>query len=97
MDDEVDVSINETGPPGEAGAPGQEGEGGKTEGAGEGEDSLEQPEWSEEGPAEWEGEEEGVAQPATCSGSRYGADLWRRCERSEQSSHYSPDGILMSD
>ena len=45
----MEVSIRE-GPPGEAGAPGQ-GDGGKT-GAGEGEDSLEQPEWSEEGPAE---------------------------------------------
>ena len=68
----MEVSISD-GPPGEAGAPGQ-GEGGKT-GAGDGEDSLEQPEWSEEGPAECDGEEEGVAHPATCIGSRYGADL----------------------
>lgn len=38
--------------------------------AGEGELSLLQPEWSEEGPKEWEGEEEGVAQPCdTCKGS----------------------------
>jgi len=46
------------------------GEAGKR-GAGEGEDSLEPPECSEEGWEEWEGEEEGVAQPeATCRGSR---------------------------
>ena len=71
----MEVSISE-GPPGEAGAPGQ-GEGGKT-GAGDGEDSREQPEWSEDGPAEWDGEEEGVAHPATWIGSRYGADLTKK-------------------
>ena len=50
--------------------PGEAGAGGKV-GAGEGELSLLQPEWSELGPAECEGEEEGVAQPlATCRGSR---------------------------
>ena len=72
MEEEVEVSISD-GPPGDPGGP-RHGEGGKT-GAGDGEDSLEQPEWSEEGPAECDGEEEGVAHPATCIGSRYGADL----------------------
>ena len=59
VEEEVEVSIRLG--PGEAGK----------RGAGEGEDSLEPPECSEEGWEEWEGEEEGVAQPeATCRGSR---------------------------
>lgn len=97
----MEVSISD-GPPGEAGAPGQ-GEGGKT-GAGDGEDSLEQPEWSEEGPAECDGEEEGVAHPATCIGSRYGADLARKfsCKilllsAAGATNNVLPDGVLMSD
>ena len=69
MEEEAEVSISD----GPTGGP-RHGEGGKT-GAGDGEDSLEQPEWSEEGPAECDGEEEGVAHPATCIGNRYGADL----------------------
>lgn len=98
----MEVSISE-GPPGEAGAPGQ-GEGGKT-GAGDGEDSREQPEWSEDGPAEWDGEEEGVAHPATWIGSRYGADLAKNKKISHKiltltawaTINITPDGILMCD
>jgi len=72
VEEEVEVSMREG--PGEEGAPGNR-EGGKW-GAGDGELSLLHPEWSEEGPAEWEGEEEGVAQPEdTCRGRRYGAAL----------------------